>query len=94
MIGYVLRRNGLISSQAYKLNKTKDILAHPEFDDTRKTLFYISDCYEYNNESVHVIVNAYAKRTDYNVLVLDWFSFNNADFFSVLLPNLNEVSFH
>lgn len=72
--------------------RTKDILAHPEFDIARPTLLYIGDCFEVNKESTKVIVKAYKQRGGYNILTLDWAQLGNDDFFGTLLPNMNDVS--
>lgn len=80
--------------QAYKVTKTKDILSHPEFDITKKTLLYIGDCFEVNDESTNVIVNAYKKRGGYNIITLEWYQLSKIDFFSALIPQMNDVRLH
>lgn len=74
------------------MNRAHDILAHPEFDNSKSTILYINDCYEINDESTKVIVEAYLKRKEFNVLSLDWSSLGRDDFFNVLIPNIKQVS--
>lgn len=74
------------------MSKSKDIIAHPEFDSARQTLLYIGDCFEVDDESTNVIVNAYKRRGRYNILTLDWSNLGSNDFFNILLPNMNDVS--
>jgi len=84
--------DNIFKFQPYKVNRSKDILAHPDFDDTKETLLYINDCFEMNNESINIIVDAYIRKGGYNILALEWSSFSKNDFFNVLLPNLNLLS--
>lgn len=65
---------------------------HPDFNSTKQTLLYLNDCFESFDESVEVIVNAYLKRRDHNILVLDWSTFNKDDYFEVIIPNIKRVS--
>jgi len=78
--------------QAYKFTKTKDILSHPEFDNSRRTLLYINDCFEVNDESSVAITNAYKRAGGYNILTLEWSQLSGNDFFSVLVPGINSVA--
>lgn len=66
-------------------------MVHPDFDDLLETVLYINDCYEVNNESINMIVDAYIQRKGYNILVLEWSSFSKNDFFNGLLPNMKLV---
>lgn len=77
--------------QAYKFTKAKDIISHPEFDVNRKTLLYISDCFEVNDESTSLIINAYKRAGGYNLLSLEWSQLSGSDFFSFLIPSINSV---
>lgn len=89
---HLYERDSSLIRQPYKLNQLKDVIVHPDFDASKQTLLYLNDCFESFDESVEVIVNAYLKRRDHNILVLEWTSFNNADYFEVLIPNIKRVS--
>lgn len=78
--------------QPYVLLRAHDILSHPEFDHSKPTVLYINDCYEVNDESTKVVIAAYLRRKEYNLLALDWSSLGRDDFFNVLIPNIKAVS--
>lgn len=82
----------MLVRQPYKLHLLKDVLAHPDFDNTKPTVLYLNDCYESFDESVAIIVNAYLTRRDHNILVLDWSTFRQDDYFEFVIPNMKKVS--
>lgn len=43
------------------------------------------------HQSVHVIVDAYLKRGDHNILVLDWSELADGNFLVDAVPNLKQV---
>lgn len=45
-------------------------------------------------ESVNVIVNAYLKRNDHNILVLDWSSLADGNYLLDAVPNAKLVFFN
>lgn len=45
-----------------------------------------------NSDSIHVIVNAYIKRGDHNIIVLDWAELANGHYFIDAVQNLKPVS--
>lgn len=47
-----------------------------------------------SQKSVNVIVSAYLKRNDYNILVLDWSSLADGNFFFDAVPNAKLVFNH
>lgn len=60
-------------SAIYDLNDLNSILCDSRFDKSRNTVLYLHGYLENPDvESVHVIVDAYLKRTDTNLIVLDW----------------------
>lgn len=70
------------------------IMTHPLFDHSKKTVLYIHGYVEApSHQSVHVIVDAYLTRDDYNCLVLDWAELADGNFFIDALPNIKQVSF-
>lgn len=57
----------------FELNSAQDLLKHESFDANKKTVLYIHGYLENAEvESVHVLVDAYLSRSDYNFVILDW----------------------
>lgn len=55
------------------MDQAVDILKHPRFDLTRETALYIHGYIETPEvESIHVIVDAYQKNGEQNIIILDW----------------------
>ncbi|XP_013113989.2 phospholipase A1 [Stomoxys calcitrans] len=60
-------------SSIYELDDFETMMQDPKFDKTRNTVLYLHGYIENPDvESIHVIVEAYLKRTDTNLIVLDW----------------------
>lgn len=91
-INVLFWRDSTSIRQPYQLRRLKDVLTHPEYDESKQTLLYLNDCFESFEESVEVIVSAYLKRRDHNILVLDWSSFSKDDYFEAVIPNIKRVS--
>lgn len=78
---------------AYPVSESHAILSHPKFDQNKKTVLYIHGYVEApSHQSVHVIVDAYLTRDDYNCLVLDWSELADGNFFIDAVPNIKQVS--
>ncbi|KAG4068164.1 hypothetical protein HA402_001589 [Bradysia odoriphaga] len=59
--------------QIYELDQATDILKHPRFDLTRETALYIHGYIERPEvESIHVIVDAYQRNGEQNIIILNW----------------------
>lgn len=77
----------------YELEESHAMFVHPDFDVDRKTVLYIHGYQEtLSQESVNVVVNAYLKRKDHNVLVLDWSELANGNYALEAVPNCKQVS--
>lgn len=79
-------------NEVFYLRTATNILIHPKFDTSKKTVLY---CHGYmetlDSESTHVIVNAYIKNGEYNILVLDWSELSNGNYFLEAIPNTKKV---
>lgn len=70
-----------------------DILRHPAFDLTKRTVLYIHGYLETQaNESINVVVNAYIQRGDHNIILLDWADLAEGNYFVDAIPNAKQVS--
>lgn len=79
-------------NQVYDLEKANDILRHPKFDANRKTVLYVHGYIESPaSESIHVIVNAYLKRNDHNIIILDWSKLADGNYLLDAVPNAKEL---
>lgn len=75
------------------MHESHAIMTHPLFDHSKKTVLFIHGYVEApSHQSVHVIVDAYLTRDDYNCLVLDWAELADGNFFIDALPNIKQVS--
>lgn len=75
------------------MHESLAVMSHPKFDHRKKTVLYIHGYVEASShQSVHVIVDAYLTRDDYNCLVLDWAELADGNFFIDALPNIKQVS--
>lgn len=71
------------------------MFGHLKFDAEKKTVLYIHGYMEApSQESVNVIVNAYLKRNDHNILVLDWSSLADGNYLFDAVPNAKLVFIH
>ncbi|XP_061386543.1 lipase member H-A-like [Musca vetustissima] len=62
-----------VDSAIYDLEDFQSILNDEKFDKNKNTVLYLHGYLEnVDVESIHVIVDAYMKRTDTNLIVLDW----------------------
>lgn len=77
----------------FPLSESNALMAHPKFDQKRNTVLYLHGYVEApSHQSVHVIVDAYQKRDDYNILVLDWAELADGNFFVDAVPNIKRVN--
>lgn len=76
----------------YPLSESHAVMSHPKFDQKKNTVLYIHGYIEApSHQSVHVIVEAYQMRDDYNILVLDWSELADGNFFLHAVPNIKKV---
>lgn len=74
------------------MSESRAIMLHPLFDHKKNTVLYIHGYVEApTHQSIHVIVDAYQKRDDYNILVLDWSELADGNFFVDAVPNIKQV---
>lgn len=79
---------------SYPMHESHAIMSDPKFDHKKKTVLYIHGYVEDpSHQSVHVIVDAYLTRKDYNCLVLDWSELADGNFFVDALQNIKQVRF-
>lgn len=75
------------------MHEARDILSQPEFHPQRKTVIYLHGYIEsLLSQSIRVIVDAYLKRGDHNILVFDWSELADGNYFIDAVPNLKYVS--
>lgn len=79
--------------EVFELDRAEDIVRHAKFDHTKKTVMYFHGYIESPEvESVHVIVDAYQKRNDHNLIILDWTQLVDGNYLLEAVPNCKKVS--
>lgn len=79
--------------QTFELHEARGILTQPGFDSQRKTVIYSHGYIEsMSSQSIHVIVDAYLKRGDHNIILFDWSELADGNYFIDAVPNLKYVS--
>ncbi|XP_062547945.1 endothelial lipase isoform X1 [Armigeres subalbatus] len=80
--------------EVFDLSRAEDIIQHPRFDRTKKTVMYFHGYIESPEvESVHVIVDAYQKRNDHNVIILDWTQLVDGNYLLEAVPNCKKFGY-
>lgn len=88
----LLIRREFATHQVYELDESRAILSHNDFDKLKKTVLYVHGYVEGpTHQSVHVIVDAYIKRGDHNILVLDWSELADGNYLIDAVPNIKQV---
>ncbi|XP_049533428.1 serine/threonine-protein phosphatase PP2A 65 kDa regulatory subunit isoform X2 [Anopheles darlingi] len=78
--------------ETYGLDKAEDILRHSRFDKSKKTVMYFHGYIESPEvESVHVIADAYLKRGDHNIIILDWAQLADGNYLLEAVPNCKKL---
>lgn len=78
--------------ESYDLDQAEQIVSHEKFDARKKTVMYFHGYIESPEvESVHVIVDAYQKRGDHNLIVLDWTNLADGSYLLEAVPNCLKV---
>jgi hypothetical protein len=75
------------------LNESLKLLRHEKFNFHRKTVFYIHGWIEkFDFGSIPRIVDAYIRRNDHNIVVVDWGDYSDGEYFLQVLPRVVKVS--
>lgn len=76
----------------FPMHESHAIMSDSKFDHKKKTVLYIHGYVEApSHQSIHVIVDAYLTRDDYNCLVLDWSELADGNFFVDAVPNIKQI---
>lgn len=79
--------------ETYKLEEVLNIVNHATFDKSRPTVMYVHGYIENMSvESIHVIVDAYLKRGDHNILILDWSDLADGNYMFDCVPNMKQFA--
>lgn len=79
--------------QQFDLDTANDILLHPEFRPQQPTVLYVHGYVErMTDESQLTVVDAYQRRGDHNLLLLDWSALAEGHYFLDALPNSKQVA--
>lgn len=85
-------RDSFDNHQIYELDQATDILKHPQFDITRETALYIHGYIETPEvESIHVIVDAYQKNGEQNIIILNWGELADGNYLLDAVQNAKQV---
>ncbi|KAG5669188.1 hypothetical protein PVAND_017082 [Polypedilum vanderplanki] len=80
--------NSFSKNRRYDLTRASEILKQDEFDNEKPTLLYIHGYTEsLESESIRVVSDAYFKRNDHNVIILDWSKLAQGTYFASAVPN-------
>lgn len=75
----------------YDFSQSNQIVKNPKFDSNRKTVLYIHGYIEsLTSSTTQMIINAYIKQANYNILVLDWSTLAGGSYPNAV-ENLREV---
>jgi hypothetical protein len=68
------------------------MLKHPSFRQCKPTVFYFHGFLEkVYDESVNVVVDAYIKRNDHNLVIVDWSELADGSYIFDAVPNHKRV---
>lgn len=82
-----------LEQRIYEMDESCAMFGHSSFDTDRKTVLYIHGYLEAPaNESVAVVVDAYLKRNDHNILVLDWSELADGNYIFDVVPNAKQLA--
>lgn len=77
----------------YPLAESTELLAHPKFNNSQRTLLYIYGHREFKEfKGVRSIISAYQKRGDHNILILDWEKIGGGRYVLEAIPNTLRVT--
>ncbi|XP_055546007.1 pancreatic triacylglycerol lipase isoform X2 [Wyeomyia smithii] len=78
--------------EVFELDQADKIVRHPKFDRNKRTVMYFHGYIESPEvESVHVIVDAYQKRNDHNLIILDWTQLADGNYLLEAVPNCRKL---
>lgn len=76
-----------------KLSDSVQFLQHEKFNANLPTVIYLHGYIENMQvESAHVIADAYIKRKDHNILLLDWADLADGNYLFDSVPNIKKVT--
>lgn len=85
-------RNDFNNHQIFDLDNASDILTHPQYNGARKTTLYVHGYIERPEvESIHVIVDAYLKRENENIILLDWGTLADGNYLLDAVQNAKQL---
>lgn len=74
------------------MDEARYLLNHTDFDNNKKTVLYMHGYVEApQHDSVRTIVEAYIKRGDHNILVLDWSQLADGNYLIDAVQNIKHV---
>lgn len=80
--------------RSYELDESCAMFGNSNFDILKKTVLYIHGYLEGpEHESVNAIVDAYLRRNEHNVLVIDWSQLAIGNYLIDAVPNAKQVLF-
>lgn len=84
--------NSFDNNQLYELDQANTIMQHAEFRPDQKTALYVHGYVESMAvESIHVIVDAYQRRGDQNIIILDWGSLAEGNYLLDAVINAKQL---
>lgn len=88
----IISKSSQKSHQLYNLNSTENLLNDVNYNVKIKTLFYIHGFKEnLTTESTETVIDAYLRRNDHNVIVLNWGPYANGSYMTHAVPNLVKI---
>lgn len=89
-----LFRKSIENHDKYFVNESLKLLRHEKFNFHRKTLFYFHGWVEkFDYGSIPRIVEAYIRRNEYNIVIVDWGPYSDGEYFMHVLPRVIKVRF-
>lgn len=87
-----ISRKTFEENQPFPLDDARSIMRHNSFEMDRETVIYIHGYVESMEvESIRVIADAYLKRGDHNILILDWAALADGNYVIDAVPSAKQV---
>lgn len=80
------------NSARYQLSDAADIVKNPHFDKPKTHIYLHGFGESQDSESIHVIVDAYLKRKDINLITVDWAKAAGANYFDAAFHNIEVLA--
>lgn len=95
IVFYTMCSNRFDDHQIFELDQAAAIMQHSEFRPEQKTAIYVHGYVESMAvESIHVIVDAYQRRGDHNIIILDWGSLAEGNYLLDAVINAKQLGPH